>query len=104
MVDEAERSLHDALSALSQTVLETCVVLVGGCSKMLMACAVDERAQTVLGKMAIAVEAFGRALRQIPTILADNAGFDLSELGSARPTLRARARAGSIWASATSGA
>ncbi|KAF8505072.1 chaperonin Cpn60/TCP-1 family [Hysterangium stoloniferum] len=82
MVDEAERSLHDALSVLSQTVKETRVVLGGGCSEMLMSCAVDEAARTVLGKKAIAVEAFGHALRQIPTILADNAGYDSSELVS----------------------
>ncbi|KAI9448406.1 chaperonin Cpn60/TCP-1 family [Lactarius indigo] len=54
MVDEAERSLHDALSVLSQTVKETRVVLGGG--------------------------QFARALRQIPTILADNAGYDSSDL------------------------
>jgi T-complex protein 1 subunit beta len=82
MVDEAERSLHDALSVLSQTVKETRVVLGGGCSEMLMSCAVDEAARTVKGKKAIAVESFGRALRQIPTILADNAGYDSSDLVS----------------------
>jgi len=82
MVDEAERSLHDALSVLSQTVKETRVVLGGGCSEMLMSCAVDEEARKVKGKKAIAVEAFGRALRQIPTILADNAGYDSSDLVS----------------------
>jgi T-complex protein 1 subunit beta len=82
MVDEAERSLHDALSVLSQTVKETRVVLGGGCSEMLMSCAVDEEARKVQGKKAIAAEAFGRALRQIPTILADNAGYDSSELVS----------------------
>lgn len=80
MVDEAERSLHDALSVLSQTVKETRTVLGGGCSEMLMACAVDETARKVEGKKAIAVEAFSRALRQIPTILADNAGYDSSDL------------------------
>lgn len=80
MVDEADRSLHDALSVLSQTVKETRTVLGGGCSEMLMSCAVEEAARTVKGKKAIAVEAFGRALRQIPTILADNAGFDSSDL------------------------
>lgn len=31
---------------------------------------------------ALAVEAFARALRQIPTIIADNAGYDSSELVS----------------------
>jgi T-complex protein 1 subunit beta len=82
MVDEAERSLHDALSVLSQTVKETRVVLGGGCSEMLMSCAVDEEVRKVKGKKALAAEAFGRALRQIPTILADNAGYDSSDLVS----------------------
>ncbi|KAL0566376.1 T-complex protein 1 subunit beta [Marasmius crinis-equi] len=80
MVDEADRSLHDALSVLSQTVKETRTVLGGGCSEMLMSCSVDEAARSIKGKKAIAAEAFGRALRQIPTILADNAGFDSSDL------------------------
>ncbi|CDO78272.1 hypothetical protein BN946_scf184588.g2 [Trametes cinnabarina] len=80
MIDEAERSLHDALSVLSQTVKETRVVLGGGCSEMLMSCAVEEEARKVQGKKAIAAEAFGRALRMIPTILADNAGYDSSDL------------------------
>jgi len=79
MVDEAERSLHDALSVLSQTVKETRTVLGGGCSKMLMSCAV-EKARKIKGKKAIATEAFSRALRQIPAILADNAGYDSSDL------------------------
>lgn len=82
MVDEAERSLHDALSVLSQTVKETRTVLGGGCAEMLMSCAVEEAARGIDGKKAIAVEAFGRALRQIPNILADNAGYDSSDLVS----------------------
>lgn len=82
MVDEAERSLHDALSVLSQTVKETRVVLGGGCAEMLMSCAVEEEARKITGKKAIAAEAFSRALRQIPTILADNAGYDSSDLVS----------------------
>lgn len=65
MVDEAERSLHDALSVLSQTVKETRVVLGGGCSEMLMSNAVEEEARKTTGKKALAVEAFGRALRQV---------------------------------------
>lgn len=32
------------------------------------------------GKAALAMEAFTRALRQLPTIIADNAGLDSSEL------------------------
>jgi T-complex protein 1 subunit beta len=80
VLDEAERSLHDALSVLSQTTRETRTVLGGGCVEMNMSKAVDTAAQSVEGKKALAVEAFARALRQLPTILADNAGFDSSEL------------------------
>lgn len=65
MVEEAERSLHDALSVLSQTVKETRVTLGGGCAEMLMACKVEEEAKTVKGKKALAVESFGKALRQV---------------------------------------
>ena len=82
MVDEAERSQHDALSVLSQTVKETRVTLGGGCAEMLMSCAVDNEAKRVVGKKAIAVDAFSHALRQLPMILADNAGYDSSDLVS----------------------
>lgn len=80
LLDEADRSLHDALSVLSQTVVETRTVLGGGCSEMLMSKAVEQAAQNTPGKKALAIEAYARALRQLPTILADNAGFDSSEL------------------------
>lgn len=79
-LDEAERSLHDALSVLSQTTRDTRTVLGGGCSEMIMSKAVDQAAANETGKKSLAVEAFGRALRSLPTILADNAGFDSSEL------------------------
>ena len=47
---------------------------------MLMSCAVDEAVKKISGKKALAAEAFARALRQIPVILADNAGYDSSDL------------------------
>ena len=80
LLDEAERSLHDALAVLSQTVREPRTLLGGGCAEMLMARAVDHAAANAAGKKALAVEAFARALRQLPTILADNAGFDSADL------------------------
>ena len=55
-------------------------MLGGGCSKMLMTCAIEEEVRTVKGKKALAVGSFTKALAQIPTILADNAGFGSSEL------------------------
>merc|ERR1712012_211439 len=82
ILDEADRSLHDALCVLAQTVKETKTVYGGGCSEMLMAKAVSALADETPGKDAMAIEAFAKALRQPPTIIADNAGYDSSELVS----------------------
>ena len=65
ILDEAERSLHDALCVLSRTVKETKVVYGGGCSEMLMANAVQKLALTNPGKEAMAMESFAKALRQV---------------------------------------
>lgn len=80
LLDEAERSLHDALCVLSQTVKSTKTVLGGGCSEMIMSKAVDQVAANIDGKKSLAVESFAKSLRELPIILADNAGFDSSEL------------------------
>jgi len=81
LLDEAERSLHDALCVLSQVVAtEKRTILGAGCAESIMAKAVDELAQRTPGKKSIAIEAYARALRQIPAIIADNGGYDSSEL------------------------
>lgn len=80
ILDEADRSLHDALCVLSQTVKETRTVFGGGCSEMLMATAVSELAARTAGKEALAMAAYAKALRQLPTIIADNAGYDSTDL------------------------
>lgn len=93
LLDEAERSLHDALCVLTETVKETRVVCGGGCMEMLMANAIDEyltssdedpagdlKSAGYRGKASLAVAAFARALRQLPVILADNGGYDSTDL------------------------
>lgn len=80
MLDEAERSLHDALCVLSQTVTDSRVLLGGGWPEMVMAKEVDELARKTPGKKSLAIEAFSRALQAIPTVIADNAGLDSAEL------------------------
>jgi len=80
MLDEAERSLHDALAVLTQTTKERRTVFGGGCSEMIMSKAVDDLANRTSGKRALAMEAFARALRQIPAVLSENGGYDSSEL------------------------
>merc|ERR1711920_1052711 len=80
ILDEAERSLHDALAVLFQTVTETRVVHGGGSTEMAMSSAILEKMGSVEGKESLAMEQFAKALQQIPGILADNGGFDSAEL------------------------
>lgn len=80
MLDEAERSLHDALCVLPQTVNDTRVLFGGGWPEMVMAKEVDELARKTPGKRSHAIDAFSHALQAIPTIIADNAGLDSADL------------------------
>jgi T-complex protein 1 subunit beta len=49
---------------------------------MKMSAEVDLLSKEVKGKESLAIEAFARALRQLPIILSDNAGYDSAELVS----------------------
>ena len=79
-LDEAERSLHDALCILIATVKDPRTIYGGGCTEVLMAQAVDRAVEATPGKKALAMSAFARALRQLPAIVADNGGYDSAEL------------------------
>jgi T-complex protein 1 subunit beta len=80
ILEEAERSLHDALCVLVTHVKEAKTVAGAGASEIMMSSNVMVEAIKVAGKEALAVEAFGRALAQLPTIICDNAGLDSAEL------------------------
>merc|ERR1712055_726243 len=54
----------------------------GGCSEMVMAKAVDELAAVTPGKESRAMESFANALRQLPSIIAENGGYDSAQLVS----------------------
>jgi len=93
IIGEAERSLHDALCVLTSTVKEPRTVYGGGCSEMLMAHAVTELASKTPGKESMAMEAFAHALRQLPTIIAENGGYDSAQLVSELRALHTEGRA-----------
>uniref|UniRef100_A0A8C5L909 T-complex protein 1 subunit beta n=1 Tax=Jaculus jaculus TaxID=51337 RepID=A0A8C5L909_JACJA len=80
IIDEAERSLHDALCILAQTIKDPRTVYGGDCSMMLMAHAVTQLANKTPGKEALAMESYAKALRMLPTTTADNAGYDSADL------------------------
>uniref|UniRef100_A0A0A9XA81 T-complex protein 1 subunit beta n=1 Tax=Lygus hesperus TaxID=30085 RepID=A0A0A9XA81_LYGHE len=80
IVDEADRSLHDALCVLTTAVKDKRIVYGGGCSEMIMARAVSSAAADFPGKEAVAMEAYSKALLQLPTTISDNGGFDSAYL------------------------
>ena len=80
LLDEAERSLHDALCVLVKTIESKKTIYGGGNSEIAMANAVEDLARTIQGKQALAVEAFARALKRIPMIIAENGGYDANDL------------------------
>lgn len=57
-------------------------IIITGCSEVLMANAVLQEAAKTPGKESVAMEAFARALTQLPTTIADNAGYDSAQLVS----------------------
>jgi T-complex protein 1 subunit beta len=80
ILDEAERSLHDAICVLIAAVKNHLTLYGGGNSEIRMSLAVDELAKATSGKQSLAMEAYSKALRQLPTIIADNAGYDSAEI------------------------
>jgi thermosome len=77
MIDEAERSLNDALYVISDVAKVPKMVAGGGSIEMEMAKAVREYAGQVGGREQLAIEAFAEALEIIPRTLAENAGLDI---------------------------
>eukprot|EP00879_Flechtneria_rotunda_P004896 GHRR01005170.1.p1 GENE.GHRR01005170.1~~GHRR01005170.1.p1 ORF type:complete len:533 (+),score=185.87 GHRR01005170.1:234-1832(+) len=80
ILEEADRSLHDALCVLNETVKEPRCLYGGGWPELRMARAIEEAAKKTPGKKSLAMEAFARALRQLPNTIADNAGLDSADI------------------------
>merc|ERR1711935_199499 len=74
VVDEAERSVHDALCILAATIKHPKRIYGGGCTE------VDMAAKKTPGKKSIAMASFAKALLQLPMTVADNGGYDAAEL------------------------
>ncbi len=76
VVDEADRSLHDALSVVRNAIEDGKIVAGGGAPEAELAKRLREYAVKVGGREQLAIEAFAEALEAVPTTLAENAGLD----------------------------
>jgi T-complex protein 1 subunit eta len=79
-IDEAERSLHDAIMIVKRAVKNKAVVAGGGAIDMEISKALREYARSIRGKQQLVVNSFARAMEVIPRLLAENSGFDSSDI------------------------
>jgi thermosome len=95
IVDEAERSIHDALCVVRDVVQEPKIVAGGGAPEMEIARALGDYADSLPGREQLAVQGFAEAMETVPLTLGENAGLDPIDILS---ELRARHEKGETWA------
>ena len=76
VVDEAERSLHDALCVVRDAIEDAKIVAGGGAPEAETSKQLREYAVRIGGREQLAIEAFADAMESIPLALAENAGLD----------------------------
>ena len=77
VVDEAERSIHDALMCVKDVIEYPYIVTGGGAPEATVALKLREWAGSLPGREQLAAEKFADALESIPLTLARNAGMDV---------------------------
>lgn len=86
VVDEADRSLHDALMVTKDVMEKPSIVAGGGSPESFVAGKLREWSSTLSGREQLAADKFAESLEVIPLALAENAGMDpidtLTELRS----------------------
>ena len=76
IVDEADRSLHDALMVTKDVIEKPAIVAGGGAPEAEMASRILKWTDTLSGREQLAAQKFAEALETIPVALATNAGLD----------------------------
>jgi T-complex protein 1 subunit epsilon len=88
MIDEAKRSIHDALCVTRNLVKDSRIVYGGGAAEIACSLAVGKEADKIAGLEQYAFRAFADALEGIPMALAENSGLapiqTLTEVKSAQ--------------------
>ncbi len=95
IINEAERSIHDALCVVRDVVRDPRIVIGGGAIEVELSSSLDEWAEKESGREQLAIKAFAESLEAIPTVLAENAGLDPIDI---MVNLRAAHEKGEKWA------
>lgn len=94
VIDEADRSIHDALMVVKDVVERPMIVYGGGAPEIYVATKLRVWAQSLSGREQLAVEKFAESLESIPLALARNAGMNPID---AITQLRAKHNAAEKW-------
>ena len=95
VVDEADRSVHDALMVTKDVLEKPLIVAGGGSPEAYVSNKLKEWTSTLTGREQLAAEKFAESLETIPLTLAENAGMDTIDTMT---ELRSRQSKGSTWA------
>jgi T-complex protein 1 subunit eta len=79
-IDEAERSIHDSIMIVRRARKHHSVVAGGGAIEMELSKELRDYSRTIYGKQQLIIGAFAKALEIIPRQVADNAGFDSTDI------------------------
>ena len=90
VLDEADRSLHDALCVVRCLVNKRFLIAGGGAPEIEVSRQLGAWAKTLLGMDAYCVRAFAEALEVIPFTLAENAGLNAIQIVTELRNLHAR--------------
>jgi thermosome len=80
IVDEAERSIHDALMVVKDVVQNPAIVAGGGSPEIYVSHELRKWASSIAGREHFAILAFADAVESIPITLASNAGMDIIDV------------------------
>ena len=76
VVDEAERSIHDAIMVVKDVMELPLIVAGGGAPETFAATKIRSWGKSLEGREQLAAEKFAEALESIPLSLSENAGMD----------------------------
>jgi len=94
VVDEAERSLHDAIMVVKDVLEEPAIVAGGGAPEAEVSSRLRDYATKLPGREQLAVLKYADALESIPLTLAENAGMETIDV---QVELRAKHSQGKTW-------
>ena len=94
VVDEADRSIHDALMVVKDVIEKPSIVGGGGAPESFIASHLKDWADSFEGREQLAIKKYAEALESIPLTIAENAGMDPIDT---MVTLRAQQSQGHKW-------